>query len=375
MTTPAPARSLGAAFLAAALFSTTFASESAKPATTQPAAVGPAVLDMRAVKARLEAAQADKTLDEAAKAKVVALYEKALAQLRASAQAAARADALAALVKEAPTRVRELKEKLKQAAAKVEVKAPLEASLAELESELAKVDAALKQAQTRVAALESQLADRAGSHAKIPEQIAAARKRLAELAVRKKAIDGEAPALTRARDTWRRASEQAVRAEIREVEAQVGGYDTTGDLLRAQRDLAAREVARLGKLKDGWRQLVAERRLIEVKRQAKAARTEQQRLASIPELKSLAQENADWAAQREKLAPRIKQVRDELKRVNADKQARRKEFANVKKKVDVVGLTDAVGLILRKKRDALPSVLSHQQRMASLEADSSEKHE
>ena len=338
--------------------------------TTQPAEpkVAPADLTVETVQQRLQQAQEAPELEGTVKAKVVELYQQALADLRNAEEWARKTGEFDKLREEAPGRLEEIRAELAQPLGEAKPEIPPDASLTQLEQLLAQAEAELKGARDRATGLDEERARRADRRVKLPEATAAAKQKLADRVTELSAAapPNEAKELTLARQTWLQARKQALEKEIASYEKEIASYDARGELLTARRDQAAREVARRDLMVKAWQETVNERRRLEVEASATAARKAHREAArKHPAVACLAEENAALAKERVELAGKIEQVAQEQERITKTRGQVTAYFKEVTSKVEAAGLTGPMGVLLRQKRETLPDVRQHQRSIAA----------
>jgi potassium efflux system protein len=261
---------------------------------------------------------------------------------------------------EAPERLREIEADIEQLEKGKAIEIPAEATVDELEALLLGEEQELAFARKKGAELEEESARRLDRRKKIPELLADARIRLQELQDEAPA-GGEAP-LAEARQQLFLARRAAIEREIQAYEQELRSYDARGQLLVRRRDRASLRVAARQASSDQLRTAVTERRQREAERQAEEALESLEATWDlVPELQSvvrqLAEENAALARQRtgeEGLVEKIDEVRGKLARAEEAVAALESDFAQLTRKVEAVGLTGSVGLLLRRQRAEAP---------------------
>ena len=339
------------------------------PADTQPIKPVPTV---EAVQERLKQATATSGLPDEVRARAIEHYQQALADLQSAAQWQHKAAEFDKLRQDAPALLEAIRAELAQPPPEPKAEVPPDVSLQQLEQKLAEEEARLKAARDRAAALDQERTQRGDRRAKLPEQIAGAREKLAE--VSKQAAlpvpPDEPGELTEARRTALQARRLALEAEIDSCEKEVASYDARGGLLTARRDRVAREVAQAGALVQKWQEVVNERRRLEAERAAAAAKRDQRAAAlQHPALRAVAEENAEFAKRRADLAAKIERTTAELDQAAKSRAQLTAEFTSVRSKVEVAGLTHAMGQLLRQKREQLPDVRRRQRALAARKAE------
>lgn len=298
-------------------------------------------------------------LDEAVRVGAAKLYRQALDQLREADQYLARAAEFDREREEAPALLDAIRRQIEAAQAEELPATELPESLALLESQLLEAEARLARAQEAVAALDAEFQARTDRRIALPALRAGARERLseAESQLAAPADPAEPRLLAEARQTFLRARLRAIQNEIQACDSELLSYDARGELLPARRDLAALQAAQAEKAVRALREGVNERRRADAEEATRQARAAATRIH--PQAGRLAEENEELARLRSGpggLAARIEEVSRDLDSVDALLAKVTGEFTGVTAKVDAIGLTDAIGYLLRGKRAELPDL-------------------
>jgi potassium efflux system protein len=137
--------------------------------------------------------------------------------------------------------------------------------------------------------------------------------------------------------------------------------------MREQRDLASRELALAQQEIEQLQTVLARRRQQDADMRVKQA----QREAALahPVLKPLAESNEKLAQQDKQLAEQTQKTSRDLADIRQQADRLKAEYKRIQEMVDAVGLTESIGLLLRKKRSSLPDLATISERMV-VEADS-----
>ncbi len=142
------------------------------------------------------------------------------------------------------------------------------------------------------------------------------------------------------------------------------------ELLPLRRDLSARRVALAEQEIKGWQETANRRRQQEAEKQLQQARLDAAR--ANPAVKRLARENAALAETRKELVEHIAETTRQFEKTNQQLTGLKDQFKRTREKVDAGGLTNAVGLLLRKQREALPNVRVHRREIIAVQTAISE---
>ena len=165
------------------------------------------------------------------------------------------------------------------------------------------------------------------------------------------------PTVQTARKLFLLARRRAAEREATAGEKELKSHDARAELLPLLRDLAVRRVALAESEVKRFQKIINGRRRAEAEQQARKAARE----ASLahPAVQRLMEDNARLAELRKSLTEQIADTTRQLDEVNVKLERLRKEFASVEKKVGAVGLSNVVGVMLRKWKAALPDLRSY----------------
>ncbi len=315
------------------------------------------------IQAALRQVEESTELDDAAKAKARELYGQALEELEAAKAWRGKTDRFVQMVAVAP---QELEQARAELAAMPEAPATAvpEASLGDLKQMLTVKEAELTEQRALAAELEGELRRRAARRVEIPKLAVAAQEQLAEVTRQLQApLPAEPAAVTAARRAKLLARREALEQELVSYDRELRAYEVRSELLPLRRDLAARRAAHLDLILTEWGTEVSRQRYEESEAQLRRARKEAD--TAHPALERLAETNALWAQRRKELAELIAKTTEELERTDDHLAAVQDQFERTQEKVDTVGLTNAIGLLLRNQRASLPEVGRYRRSIAS----------
>lgn len=336
-------------FLPSAVFSQ--APETSAPVATvidNPVDNGDKV-DAAAIEAGQASLAGNETLDPALKTSLEELYQQAKQNLSAADASASNIQQFESLATDAPARMKQIKSELDS---KEVVKWTLDpdSTVESIKQQIAENQLALSNATSDDGKLTAEPARRQKRIAEIPAEISTAEKELeqVEKQIAAPALAGEPAPQTRARMTQLRSKRQALQKKIEELKKEQAAYLATSDLLPLQRQLSERKIAQLRSDLDALQSALTQRQRSEVADTMQGLRDD---LQQVPEeLKPLAQSNIEVTERHQKLVGESARA---LTRLN-DVQQAYDEVKNSLKvsqdRLEAVGLTDALGLMLRNKR-------------------------
>lgn len=356
---------LAAGFIASVLCLCPVASaqQAPPPAETPAQGAGTSEVSLEGIEKQGRLLQESKDLDEALKTKLTEIYNRALEALRSAQRDNAKFQQLEQAAQEAPSQLTQLKAELAQPLADVKAEEPDDATLAQLQQTLNEAEKDLAGWQKTLGELEQEPRKRAERRLAVPKELAASRQQLEEIRKQLAAEPApeESPEALAARKTLLSAQEKAVEANLRALEQEPVSYEVLAELLTLRRDQTARNVSQAEKLVKAWQKAVNERRQAEVEQQAREAQLTAAR--AHPAVSQRAEKNAGLVEHRKIVVSKIVQVTHENKEIDKKRVALDDEYQKVNEKEERVGLTEAIGLLLRKKRADLPKVGEHRRRI------------
>lgn len=284
------------------------------------------------------------------------LYRSALESLKAAAESRKLKAQYVDKEGQAPVELQELRAELDEPPKDLEPESPPGATLAVLEKELKSAQINLSTARARIDEIDAGLAGRESRADELREQIALAQHELERLARQEAALPlaGESPALTAARRVRIQTDRQATRDKVVLLQQEQSNDEARRELLPLRRERWVRYVAQLEKLAGKLQKAVDAARQADIRRkQEEAARAAAK---ADPVVAPIAQATLDLARRRDELQPLIEQAGAELSAATPAPGELSRKLDGLRQKVEVVGLTSTVGLLLRKSAADLPDV-------------------
>ncbi len=302
-------------------------------------------------------------LDEAARSKVRDLYAGALEELEAVRSWRSKAARFTQMVAVAPQELAQTQADL-AAMPEATQRASPAANLTELKQAILTKEAEQTEQKSLLVDLESELRRRAARRVEVPKLAGAAQERLAEVSRQLQApLPTEPAAVATARRVKLLARREALEQELASYEHELRAYEVRSELLAVRRDLAARRLANVDQVLVEWRAEATRQRYQETESQLRRAREEAD--GAHPALERLAETNSQWAERRKELARLIASTGEELERTTSQLAALHDQFERTREKVETVGLTDAIGLLLRNQRESLPNTRDYRAGIAA----------
>ncbi len=313
---------------------------------------------LEALQGRIELAR-EAELPEEMAAELIELYGEALSHVQTAREWERKADEFEQARRAAPEMLQAIRQELEREPTEVRVEVP-DLPVAELEVRLADVEAELTAARQRVADLEAEHRMRAERRAEVPGLTAEARQLLEEIDTELAAeLPPEPTPLEVARRTLLLARRRAREGELRAYEQEILSYEARGELLTARRTRAARAATRAERRREQWQEVVRDRRRLEVEEAARRAVREA--AEAHPALREIAEQNSRLARERaETVIPGLEESASELGEIEQKLSALRVDLDRTREKLDRIGLTEALGVLLRRKRLELPDLRQYQ---------------
>jgi potassium efflux system protein len=324
-----------------------------------------AFLTIEAIEQRLKQIENAANLEDSVKKSLIETYSSALAHLKAAKEHASKAAEFRKQTAEAPRELEELKAGLDAPAPEPPQINP-EMGLFELQEALIQAEKDYEALQKRLAELRSEPTRRAERRIEIPELQEEARRQIEEIEKRSESNSAGSAGLdptVAAERVLQAARRHALEHELKVYEEELRHYELTSDLIEARRDHALVQTEHAERHLRIWRSALNDRRRRDVEEQAQAAQkaiAEETAAHAPPAIRRLAEENAELVARREDLVARLDLATKELETLQSQYEALEELDRKVRGRVKRIGLTESIGILLRKQRDDIPNVAEHQ---------------
>lgn len=326
---------------------------------------------IQTIQARIQRLKDDKDIDAEVRDELISDNNKAIELLRTADEFAAKAAGWTKTAETAAADLEKIRAELTKLTEQPAASTPVfdaKAGLAKMEQSLARIEAERDHRQQELDELSGESerrSDRRREIAERDEEIAVELREVQEALDRDPDEKDELAVLTR--QSLLQARRRSLMQEEELHRQEILAYDATTDLVAAQRDLAATQLQAAEELLDAWQKFVNEARRSEANREYSEAR---QRVDVVhPALRPFAEANVELAAARRELAVRIEETIAESDAASERLDELRDQFEKVTERAKRIGFTEAIGLLLRKHRDAL-SVIDESLRNKRARADS-----
>lgn len=334
-----------------------------KPATPEKPEITQSDIDARAKQA------ADSTeLDEETKKKIADFYSSATSQLRlAGEQKVLAAEYEASGEKE---KLAQRVERVKSDTAEVNGRVanlPKLQTLAEYQQALAEKDAELVKLREIQKKAEGRAGFRRGRLIEIRDLLPAleAEQEKVNKDLDAPAPDGELPIVTEARRTELTTRKLLLERRIPALQKELAlyGAEELVDLVRLEQTLAVNRVALAEKERGLLDEKVKELTAKAAQAATEKARDEVALAETYPQLKAVAVGNQSLAEKSQELTKSLEEIDVQFEKIKSLLEVTQKNYTNAQQKVDDIGLTGPVGLLLRQEQSGLPNLSKHRQNL------------
>ncbi|MEZ5992778.1 MAG: mechanosensitive ion channel [Planctomycetota bacterium] len=335
----------------------------------------PAELTIARVNELKEALPEVEGLDEETRAETTKVYDHAITSLTTRNDWRQKKRQFETAATSAPENLKTIQDEIAALPEKLPLSVAKDAELSAVESALENAKADATAANELLEGLKTEATNRETARKELPDRAAKVRLKLASPIEEDLLLprEGEPTTLADARVLATNALRAAQSAEAEAIDAEVDSYVKRTELLAARTDLASRRKELAQDLVTRLQELATSARKRDAEREAEKAAEERRKTAdSHPVIKEVATENDALAQQRvgdDGIPSRISKASETLTEANASLEQIQQEYARMKERVERVGMTDAVGLMLRRRRDALPSTSVYEDRIQAREEE------
>jgi potassium efflux system protein len=317
-------------------------------------------LSIDLMESRIAETEAMGDLEKGLKERVVEQYRKAVSELKARDGFDERAQGYMQAMTTAPEKAADIRQQAEAAGRSPPPEPPpTDATIAELEQQLAKAQADAAAVAAKLKEIEKELET-------VPQQPAAARKRIAEARAELEKleadlalppVEGEPPLLTDARRDAIEARREALRAELPMLDQQLLSHTARLDLLRAREEKASIDLRQLTAAARQLEDALNQRRQKQAERaRAEAEEAERRARDKHPLVQHLAQRNAALSAELTQLTEELNRMAGQQDQIEAQTRTILEDFRTARQRVELAGLSKALGQVLIDQRQKLPSL-------------------
>lgn len=304
----------------------------------------------------LQAAKANKDLDEETLTAIQNIYDQAsrdLAEMERFAKEEAQfLDDIRSAEEDVTAAQDQLKSKL---ALRKKIALPSDPNVDQVEAELRNLKAREKKIRAEQKTLAAEPARRDERLLKLPEEIAEAEAKRNSLAEQLDvpAIAGEPEAMTAARDLGLRAAGQMVEQKLNTLQREQDAYLATADLLKIELELVNRDVKQVKQqIKELETRLetVRQREIKDLAAETNATAEQTLEKPDLEELKPYANFNVSLSTQLQDTAQKVTVALEAATNASDALQELESDLATAENRVEMVKLSDAMGVMLRQEK-------------------------
>lgn len=317
-------------------------------------------ISVEMLESRLSETEASNDLDEANKAVLLDLYRKAISLVK---QRSGFDEATAKFVQAretAPDKSAELRGEIDRLESRPPPKLPDSLSrkpLPELEQQLLSEKADQTSLAAKLAEWETRLDTQTQRTQQARDRLKEARKRQLEITseLQTPAPDTQPPRIVEARRSALQLEARALAAETEMLDQEMLSQPMRVELIGLQRDRAMIEFNRQQAYVKLLESLVVDRRRSEAESAQQAAEeTERQAFGKHPLVQDLAQRNSELGKQLNQLALSLEDVTRDTNHATSEAKRVRENFRLARQKLEIAGLSEALGQALLEQRRGLP---------------------
>ena len=338
----------------------------AAAAAVPPAAVDlPPVATSAVVESQIKKVEKSSVADSV-KAVATKHHQQSIEFLKLADDAAQKTVQLKAEIDNAPAAIEEARKRLAQSAERPPAVILPTASASDLEALRLADEERLLEARKAYDAWEAKARLRTERKPQMAALIEKTTKQLLDSREAVPAVDAAEQVVIDARKIEHESLIRLLETQVTLYQVERSRYDALSELFPLQRDLALRTRSQLEKRSEFWKTQILEAGKRDSVRQA--AEAQQALQDAHPALRDLATRNAKLTEQRSTLQTFLKQTSQSLNSVRKLAEDTDAEFVDDRNKESQVGLTTAIGILLRNHRSHLPVESDYRQKRRDAEA-------
>lgn len=304
-----------------------------------------------------QSAESDANLAEDIRPKVLELYDQASKWLHQTAAVQGDVQRLKTQVRDAPARIDAIRAELAAPPPVDSEPPPVTATLNEVELALSQANLELNHLRDRLKDKEHELSGLLVGAKSLGEDIADRSASLERIDQDLASRPEETPALSQARTLALESRKKLRQTEIELFKLRLGSLNLLTNLAQAERDQLASQLnarqPRLSALQERAKNL-RERQARDAREEAEAAKADAVKLP--PALQNAAADNARFRSELEDVIHRENEVAGRMGKTRLQLDGIKADFERTRRQVEVVGSSEAIGKMLRKRLEQLPSV-------------------
>jgi potassium efflux system protein len=319
----------------------------------------PTLSQMESAKSSLEN---DQSLDNTQKSKAVEMYDQAINWLQMAEKTRHESHQLEEKVKNAPQLIKQLQKEAASGKGDSSLDDLISGTdLPALELRISQDELSLTQSREELKQQMESLAKLLVGSKQINEEINQRSKTLSQIQQEISDLPGSEPkSLTQARTVSLTSRYLLRQSELELLKLKLGNQSLLTELAQAQRDTISQRITRLQNNLKQLNAAAAKLRESHASEARQAAEQLQEQSSGLPKpLRLIAEENARNRADLVRLVKQEKQVSQQLTAAKQQLDEIRTDFASTRQRVEVVGASEAIGAMLYRRREALPSFRSY----------------
>lgn len=329
----------------------------AAPATSSKASP----VSQKVLESKIKETKVSAELDEESKTKLIELYRKSVSQLKKVRSNGAHTKEYIKAKQEAPHETKKIKQHLEKSLPQPSLKS-LKVSettpLSDLEQILVKEQADLSEVETKLDDVDKQLDEKISRPAIVRGRLTEAKHTKDQIAEELKLPPSanESHYFTQARQWFLQTQQKALSSEIKMLDQELLSQAPRLDLLRAQRDKEMRSVSFIRSRVALLEELVNRLRLAEaelIREEAEAVEIEA--VGKHQLIQDVAQQNAALTDELATMAAQWDKISEKKESANEKAKQIENEYRSAKQKLEIAGLSQALGRILLVQRRQLPT--------------------
>jgi potassium efflux system protein len=313
------------------------------------------------LQAKIKETESSTELDEATRKKLIDLYRSTLANLELADSHITAANEFRAARESAPVRARAIREELdkrQQSEDRIPAGVTDKTPLAEVEQLLLKEKANLAAVDAVLSDLQDRLLTETDRPNLARRRLTAAKQRMEQISgeLRQLSTADESPRLIEAKQWALQSESKALGAEIKMLDQELLSATMRLELLEAERDKAASSLKRMRARVELLEDLLSARRVAEAQQAITAAeKTQLESRGKHPLVQKMAHMNAALSEEIGSLASSLEQASAEDDTINRRAEQIGSEFRSTRQKVELAGLSQALGRVLYEQQRELPN--------------------
>ncbi|MFT7618939.1 MAG: potassium efflux system protein, partial [Planctomycetota bacterium] len=323
------------------------------------------------IEAQKASLAASSELTEARKNAAKLLYDEALQKLNEAKKHIAEREAIIAEAKKAPLELKKIQGELaNDQNSSLPIGSPTTPTT-ELEKKLADAQSTEQVAGRSLSELKKDLQKRTLRKTELPALIVDEKKRVSdlELLIQKPIPAGEFPELVSAKQTLLVVLKKEAEEKLKFLEVEQESFDVQFGLLQARALLEEKRKARAEAIGRVWQTLLDDRRKVEAEK-SKVDAENARKVAedAHPIIQEVAERNAALTSRTVEIVQNTTIINQEVERARKHLKSISDDEEDSKKRIQAVGLTDAIGVLLRQHRGRLPTKRNFAQNIAARKA-------